>query len=225
MACYYLDRGWSCRQRMSYARRFQWERSCVVDFRRGRKTSRRFREFRCDLGGISKRNLRREQTTETKLIIFRREEKKLRIFRKKLRETEREELNAMRRLVPRIRFRDFNWTVYPSVRVDRRFDEIIQFSNSLKRSMHYNGFKADFATSAVDFLHRVGRTARAGQYGLVTSLYTESNQDLVDAIRQAGKLGQPVETAFSRKRSFRNKLKKRGSSKVRGTSTVEMVTV
>ncbi|KAJ0039249.1 hypothetical protein Pint_23066 [Pistacia integerrima] len=85
--------------------------------------------------------------------------------------------------------------------------------------------QADFATSAVDFLHRVGRTARAGQYGLVTSLYTESNQDLVDAIRQAGKLGQPVETAFSRKRSFRNKLKKRGSSKVRGTSTVEMVTV
>ncbi|XP_044489596.1 DEAD-box ATP-dependent RNA helicase 22 isoform X2 [Mangifera indica] len=85
--------------------------------------------------------------------------------------------------------------------------------------------QADFATSAVDFLHRVGRTARAGQYGLVTSLYTESNRDLVDAIRLAGKLGQPVDTAFSRKRSFRNKLKKRGSSKVRGTSTVEMVTV
>lgn len=53
-------------------------------------------------------------------------------------------------------------------------------------------FQADFATSAVDFLHRVGRTARAGHHGLVTSLYTESNQDLVDAIRQAEKLGQPV---------------------------------
>lgn len=53
-------------------------------------------------------------------------------------------------------------------------------------------FQADFATSAVDFLHRVGRTARAGQYGLVTSLYTESNRDLVDAIRRAGKVGQPV---------------------------------
>ena len=53
-------------------------------------------------------------------------------------------------------------------------------------------FQADFATSAVDFLHRVGRTARAGQYGLVTSLYTESNRDLVGAIRQARKLGQPM---------------------------------
>lgn len=53
-------------------------------------------------------------------------------------------------------------------------------------------FQADFATSAVDFLHRVGRTARAGQFGIVTSLYTESNRDLVAAVRQAGELGQPV---------------------------------
>lgn len=82
--------------------------------------------------------------------------------------------------------------------------------------------QADFATSAVDFLHRVGRTARAGQHGLVTSLYTESNRDLVDAIRQAEKLGQPVETAFSRKRSFRNKLKKRGFSKLIDKSTVAL---
>lgn len=82
--------------------------------------------------------------------------------------------------------------------------------------------QADFATSAVDFLHRVGRTARAGHHGLVTSLYTESNGDLVDAIRQAEKLGQPVETAFSRKRSFRNKLKKRGFSKLIDKSTVAL---
>ncbi|XP_065860968.1 DEAD-box ATP-dependent RNA helicase 22 [Euphorbia lathyris] len=82
--------------------------------------------------------------------------------------------------------------------------------------------QADFASSAVDFLHRVGRTARAGQYGLVTSLYTESNRDLVEAIRQAKKLGQPVECAFSRKRGFRNKIKKRGrelsASRVRDAS-------
>ncbi|KAG5240842.1 hypothetical protein OIU77_011421 [Salix suchowensis] len=84
--------------------------------------------------------------------------------------------------------------------------------------------QADFATSAVDFLHRVGRTARAGQHGLVTSLFTESNRDLVDAIRQAEKLGQPVETAFSRKRSFRNKLKKRGYSKLIDKSTAALMT-
>lgn len=53
-------------------------------------------------------------------------------------------------------------------------------------------FQAEFATSAVDFLHRVGRTARAGQSGLVTSLYTKANRDLVSAIRQAEKQGQPV---------------------------------
>ncbi|KAA8529524.1 hypothetical protein F0562_033677 [Nyssa sinensis] len=80
--------------------------------------------------------------------------------------------------------------------------------------------QAEFALSAVDFLHRVGRTARAGQPGLVTSLYTDSNRDLVAAVRQAGTLGQPVEKAFSRKRGFRNKLKKRGSSKVSDTSSV-----
>ncbi|XWS63622.1 hypothetical protein CRYUN_Cryun06bG0116200 [Craigia yunnanensis] len=83
--------------------------------------------------------------------------------------------------------------------------------------------QADFATSAVDFLHRVGRTARAGQFGVVTNLYTESNWDLVNAIRTAGKLGQPVEAAFSRKRSFRNKLKKRGSNKVGDMSTAELM--
>ncbi|KAM1552311.1 hypothetical protein ACFXTH_044458 [Malus domestica] len=59
---------------------------------------------------------------------------------------------------------------------------------------------------------RVGRTARAGHYGLVTSMYTESNRDLVAAVRRAGELDLPVETAFSRKRSFRNKLKKKGKN-------------
>ncbi|TYH25523.1 hypothetical protein ES288_A03G175700v1 [Gossypium darwinii] len=83
--------------------------------------------------------------------------------------------------------------------------------------------QADFATSAIDFLHRVGRTARAGQFGVVTSLYNESNRDLVNAIRAAGKLGQPVEAAFSRKRSFRNKLKKRGSNKAGHISTAELM--
>ncbi|KAI5012471.1 hypothetical protein ZWY2020_024737 [Hordeum vulgare] len=57
-------------------------------------------------------------------------------------------------------------------------------------------------------IFRVGRTARAGQSGIVTSLYTDANRDLVRAVRQAEELAQPVERAFSRKRSFHNKLKK-----------------
>ncbi|MED6155649.1 DEAD-box ATP-dependent RNA helicase 22 [Stylosanthes scabra] len=82
--------------------------------------------------------------------------------------------------------------------------------------------QADFATSAVEFLHRVGRTARAGQFGLVTSMYTESNKELVRAVRRAGELAQPVEAAFSRKRSFRNKLKKSaGVSKVRDSEAIK----
>ncbi|XP_010695871.2 DEAD-box ATP-dependent RNA helicase 22 [Beta vulgaris subsp. vulgaris] len=80
--------------------------------------------------------------------------------------------------------------------------------------------QAEFASSAVDFLHRVGRTARAGQFGLVTSLYSEQNRDLVTAVREAEKLGEPVETAFSRKRGFRNKIKKRGLNKARVASPV-----
>lgn len=56
--------------------------------------------------------------------------------------------------------------------------------------------QAEFATSAVDFLHRVGRTARAGQPGMVTSLFTESNRDLVAAVRQAENPDLPVVNVF-----------------------------
>lgn len=44
--------------------------------------------------------------------------------------------------------------------------------------------QAEFAKSAIDFLHRVGRTARAGHSGAVTSLYTIANRALVEAVRQ-----------------------------------------
>ncbi|KAK7350255.1 hypothetical protein VNO77_08622 [Canavalia gladiata] len=61
----------------------------------------------------------------------------------------------------------------------------------------------------------VGRIAKASQFGLVTSMYIELNKEFVDAVRHARGSGQPVETAFSRKRSFRNKLKERGTNKAR----------
>ena len=76
--------------------------------------------------------------------------------------------------------------------------------------------QADFAASAMDFLHRAGRTARAGKSGIVTSLYTREDEALVGAIKEAIDAGVPVEGAFSRNRSFRNKMKKYGTYVPRG---------
>jgi superfamily II DNA/RNA helicase len=77
--------------------------------------------------------------------------------------------------------------------------------------------QAEFALSAVDYLHRAGRTARAGAPGLLTSLFDADAAPLVAAVRGAVDAGAPVEDAFSRKRSFSKKLKKYGETR-RGVS-------
>lgn len=74
--------------------------------------------------------------------------------------------------------------------------------------------QAEFALSAIDFLHRVGRTARAGASGHVTSIYDPAASALVAAVRAAVERGASVEDAFSRKRSFTKKLHKYGESRV-----------
>eukprot|EP00271_Cylindrocystis_brebissonii_P018838 TRINITY_DN547_c1_g1_i1.p1 TRINITY_DN547_c1_g1~~TRINITY_DN547_c1_g1_i1.p1 ORF type:complete len:858 (-),score=105.22 TRINITY_DN547_c1_g1_i1:196-2769(-) len=70
--------------------------------------------------------------------------------------------------------------------------------------------QAEFSLSAVDYLHRIGRTGRAGQPGRVTNLFAPTSRLLVEAVRTAVEAGDPVEGAFSRKRSFRKKFKKYG---------------
>ena len=77
--------------------------------------------------------------------------------------------------------------------------------------------QAEFALNAVDYLHRAGRTARAGAPGRLTSLFDAEAAQLVAAVRSAVEAGSPVEDAFSRKRSFRKKLKKYGEER-RGVS-------
>uniref|UniRef100_A0A7S2BW37 RNA helicase n=1 Tax=Haptolina brevifila TaxID=156173 RepID=A0A7S2BW37_9EUKA len=47
----------------------------------------------------------------------------------------------------------------------------------------------DFAKSAADYVHRCGRTARAGRTGTVTSLVTKADIELVRAIREAQRQG------------------------------------
>jgi hypothetical protein len=70
--------------------------------------------------------------------------------------------------------------------------------------------QADFAPNTIDFLHRIGRTARAANSGRVTSLFREQNRPLVEVIRRYIEEGVPLEAAFSRARSFSRKLKRMG---------------
>jgi superfamily II DNA/RNA helicase len=63
---------------------------------------------------------------------------------------------------------------------------------------------------------QVGRTGRAGAAGRVTSLYSPAQAVLANALRSAIEAGEPVEGAFSRKRSFAKKLKRYGRYVPRG---------
>lgn len=73
--------------------------------------------------------------------------------------------------------------------------------------------QAEFAGNAVDYLHRIGRTARAGASGRVTNLCPPASAELVRAVRDAESKSEPIEGAFSRKRSFSKKFKRYGPSR------------
>ena len=73
--------------------------------------------------------------------------------------------------------------------------------------------QSHFALSAIDYLHRVGRTARAGAAGKVTNIFTTQQGPLVGALRAALQADSPLESAFSRNRSFRKKYRKAGQGR------------
>ena len=71
----------------------------------------------------------------------------------------------------------------------------------------------DVAHNAVEFMHRIGRTARAGKSGVATTLYTTDRAELIEGLRDALADGKPVDHLFSRKRSFALQLKKRKTAR------------
>lgn len=67
----------------------------------------------------------------------------------------------------------------------------------------------DFASNVVAYLHRIGRTARAGAAGKTDHFYDNVSRSLADAIRLKTETeAAVVDSIFSRNRSFRRKLKK-----------------
>jgi superfamily II DNA/RNA helicase len=74
--------------------------------------------------------------------------------------------------------------------------------------------QADFATCAVDFVHRIGRTGRGGRTGRVTNLWSRNERDLVDFVRRALTENAPIEEAFSRRRSFKQRIKREAKVRV-----------
>jgi superfamily II DNA/RNA helicase len=51
----------------------------------------------------------------------------------------------------------------------------------------------DFPDTLADYLHRAGRTARAGKQGKVTAFYTNKNLVLANQIQHAARAGKPIE--------------------------------
>lgn len=67
----------------------------------------------------------------------------------------------------------------------------------------------EFSTNVVGYLHRIGRTARAGATGKTDHFYSSSSNPLADAIRMRSKDNvNVVDGVFSRDRSFRRKYRK-----------------
>lgn len=69
----------------------------------------------------------------------------------------------------------------------------------------------EFAQNVVEHLHRVGRTARASRPGRATCLVGPEDEDLAAAIEAGLDAGTGIESAVSRNRSFRNRIKRRAA--------------
>jgi superfamily II DNA/RNA helicase len=76
---------------------------------------------------------------------------------------------------------------------------------AVKRVVEY-----EFSGNVVGYLHRIGRTARAGGSGFTNHFFDDTTRPLADAIKERSLENEVVvEGVFSRDRSFRRKLRKR----------------
>jgi len=102
---------------------------------------------------------------------------------------------------------------------DSQTVDVLVATDSVARGVDIPNVKhvvqAEFAQNATEYLHRVGRTARAGKRGRATNIILPRDFDLAAAIRDAASDRRSVEDTFSRKRSFRNKFKKYGPARRR----------
>lgn len=81
----------------------------------------------------------------------------------------------------------------------------------------------DFSTNVVGYLHRIGRTARAGAHGMTDHFYDDVSRPLAEAVRtKAEKEDAVVASVFSRNRSFRRKVKKKMSERSNETHVNEV---
>jgi superfamily II DNA/RNA helicase len=130
----------------------------------------------------------------------------------------------------------FHRDVEPADRADalRRFADgelrVLVATNLAARGIDFpptcHVVQVDFAESAVDHLHRIGRTSRAGHKGSATSFYAPHSADLVAELQQRGAairgLGSDdddqsttdISHTFSRGRSFRRRMKRRRQPRV-----------
>jgi len=67
----------------------------------------------------------------------------------------------------------------------------------------------DFPGNVADFIHRSGRTARAGNYGHVISYVDQDGRELASVIEEACSQGERMDGLFSRNKMLRRKLKQR----------------
>ena len=65
----------------------------------------------------------------------------------------------------------------------------------------------DFPLNPVDYIHRAGRTGRAGRKGIVTSIVTKRDMVLSDAIQGAIARGLPIDSLSSSKRDYQDRAK------------------